>query len=229
MFDALDNRALPTFPFRGIASFFGIGMGPSKGETTAATNTGNLANWTTSEGEGDTSLADNFWKGILSGNQQTISTLLGPQINAITGGAQQSKNTTAQFSNRSGGTNASIQATTDNTRGAIQNLVGNTTAAAVTQLGSSGSSLLGQGLQGDQASFGEQNTIQQQRSAQISDIFGSITSLAGSLFGAGSDSNGILGSLFSNESGAAGLDASVPYAGGSGGGGGGLFGEGTDM
>jgi hypothetical protein len=158
--------------------FFGIGEGPSSSEKDQYGDIGNIANFATSQGESATASANNFWQSILSGDPSQISKVLGPMMSTVNKQGQQSKMTTAQFGNRGGGTNSSQQMTDDNTRTTIDSAISSLTGGAASALGASGSSLLAAGLSGHEAAFSSADTIHQQRSAQINDIFKSIASVA---------------------------------------------------
>lgn len=169
-----------------IPMFFGIGQGPSPGQNLTANNLLDTSESATGLGLSDLSTASNFWDTILSGNMQNISALLGPEFSAIQGQAQQNIDTTGQFGNRSGGTNASIQSTTGNVRGADTSLIDSLTAAAPTALAQIGSPTLSAGVTAENDAFGAQSTIQQTNANRWNDIFNSITSLLPSInFGGG--------------------------------------------
>lgn len=165
--------------------FFGIGQGPNQGETGQAGDTGALANFATSTGEGDIGAASNFWKSILSGDPSKIAQVLGPEISGINKQNQQQKKTASEFGNRGGGTNAVMQESDEKTRGAYQSGVSSLLGGAASSLGSIGGSLLSTGLSGHEAAFGQQQTIHDQTLAKWNDLFKSITSVAGSVAGAG--------------------------------------------
>jgi hypothetical protein len=198
---------IPFLAMLGPALFFGIGQGPSGGEETTAGNLTNTSTAATGLGLGDLSTASNFWDTILSGNQQNISALLGPEFGAISGQAQQNIDTTGQFGNRSGGTNAAIQNTTNSVRGADTSLIDQLTAAAPTALANIGSGTLSTGVGAEEGAFSAQNTLQQQTANQWNDIFNSITSLAAAPFTGGAS----LANMFeqNNNTNAANLDASA--------------------
>ncbi len=167
--------------------FFGIGQGPSSGEETTANNLLATSEFATGLGSSDLSEASNFWSSILSGNMSQISAVLAPQIGAITGAAQANIDTTGQFGNRSGGTNASIQNTTNNTRGQIGNLIGGLTGTAATNLGNLGSSTLATGVDAEAEAFGAQKTLHDQSASVWDDIFNSIGQIAYTAATAGED------------------------------------------
>lgn len=165
--------------------FFGIGMGPSSQEKQQYAGLAGIANFGTSQGEGDILTADNFWKAILSGDPTQMSKVLGPEFSGINKRGQESKKTASEFGNRGGGTNAWMQMTDDKTRSSIDELISNLTGHAASALGASGSSLLSVGASAHDAAFSQANTMQQQRSAQINDLFKSIASVAAAPFTGG--------------------------------------------
>jgi hypothetical protein len=198
--------------------FFGIGQGPSQGQRNAANNINSISAFDTSTGEnligtgvGDISNATNFWNSILSGDPAAISKVLSSQIGGIKSRAQEGIDTTSQFSNRGGGTNAAVQSTSDTVRGDINQMIGSLTGTAATEIGnlgtnlvSAGSNLTGQALQGDVASFGAQTTMHNENANMWNDIFKSIASVV-SPFIPGA------GAIGGSSSSAAAIDATVPY------------------
>jgi hypothetical protein len=179
--------------WRNQDGFFGIGMGPSSAETSQSADIGNVANFATSEGESATSSANTFWQSILSGDPGQISKVLGPLMSTVNKQGQQQKMSLSQFGNRGGGTNASAQQIGDTTRTTIDSAVSSLTGNAASALGASGSSLLATGLSGHEAAFSSADTIHQQRSAQINDIFKSIASVAAAPFTGGASLTGLTG------------------------------------
>lgn len=163
--------------------FFGIGEGPSSAEKSEQGLTGSLANFATSTGEGDIGAASDFWKSILSGDPSQIAKVLGPEISGINQQNQQKKKTSAEFGNRSGGTNASMQAEDQSTRGAYNDILSSFTGSAASNLGSMGGGLLNTGLTGHEASFDMSKTIHDQNLAKWNDIFKSIADVAGPVLG----------------------------------------------
>jgi hypothetical protein len=122
-------------------------------------------------------------RAILSGDTAQIMQLLSPQINAAKTSAQNQKLSNAEFGARTGG-NAAANTSIDNSlRSDITGLVGNATNTAASTLGSRGTELLGEGMEGNQAAFGEADTMQKQRAARWNDLFNSIASTAGSVAG----------------------------------------------
>lgn len=163
--------------------FFGIGLGPSSQEKQQYGALANIGNFGTSQGEGDISASDNFFKAILSGDPTKISQVLGPSISAANKSGQEQKKTLSEFGNRSGGTNAAAQNIDTNTRSSIDQAIASLTGNAASALGASGQGLLAAGLSGHEAAFSEADTIHQQHSAQINDLFKSIASVVGGVAG----------------------------------------------
>jgi hypothetical protein len=111
-------------------------------------NIGGIANFSTGQGESDINAGTSLLKGIVSGDAGKISQVLAPQISAAKKSAQENMKSTAEFGTRSGGTAASNAATSDKVHAEITNLIGNLTGNAASSLLSTGSGLLGTGLQG---------------------------------------------------------------------------------
>lgn len=165
--------------------FFGIGDAPTSEEKGLLRGATSAAKFGIGEGEGDIKLADNFWKSILSGDPSKIASVLGPQTSAINKEGQQEKKTLSEFGNRSGGTNARAQGIDDKTRSSYQDMVSSLTGGAASALGSSGSSLFGQGVGANAEAFSEANVVQGQHSKQLNDIFKSIADIAGGFLAPG--------------------------------------------
>jgi hypothetical protein len=136
-------------------------------------------------GEGDLTASNQFMTSILSGDPTKVTQALAPQIAGIQGRTQQEKNTVAQFGGRSGGTAATTAGLDTAAKGDVTNLVGSLTGNAASSLASTGSNLLSTGLAGNQAAFGEADTLHQQNLAKINDIIKSITSVAAAPFTGG--------------------------------------------
>ena len=173
--------------------FFGIGDGPSSGEKAQSGALGALANFSTSEGEKDIMDSDNFWRAIQSGDPGQIAKVLGPQISAANKQGQEEKMTLSQFGNRGGGTNSRAATIGDTTRSGIDATIGDLLGKSASALGTSGSSLLSTGLTGHEAAFSAADTIQQQHSAQMNDLFKSIASVAAAPFTEGESLSGLTG------------------------------------
>jgi len=119
---------------------------------------GQIAGYGQSQGEGLTTSAGNFFQGLLGGNPAQTAKLLAPQIQAQQQQAQQQKQQNAQFGNRSGGTNASNQTIDDTTRANISTMVSKLTGAAATNAANMGQSLLSTGISAlnNQVQFSQQ-------------------------------------------------------------------------
>jgi hypothetical protein len=136
-------------------------------------------------GEGDIAASSNFMNEILSGDPTKVSQVLAPQISALKTSTQQDQKTRSMNGDRSGGTAAANAASTDKVHSDIANLVAQLTGSSASSLGSMGTSLLGAGMAGDQAAFGEASTLQKQKEAQLNDIFKSAASVAAAPFTGG--------------------------------------------
>lgn len=107
---------------------------------------GQIGGFATGLGESNLSQASNFWSSLLSGDQSKQAKVLAPEINTIQQQGAQQKATTAQFGNRSGGTNAAMQMAGDTSRANINNLISQLLGSSASNLASTGGSLLGMGL-----------------------------------------------------------------------------------
>jgi hypothetical protein len=107
---------------------------------------GQIGGFATGLGEKNLTQASNFWSSILSGDPSKTAKTLAPQISSIQQQGEQQKQSTAQFGTRSGGSTAAMQQVGAQTRGSINNLIGSLTGSAASNLGSTGSGLLGQGM-----------------------------------------------------------------------------------
>lgn len=139
--------------------FWGSMFGGSNPTLNSGINkAGQVAGYGTTQGEGLTTSAGNFFQGILSGNPAQTAKLLAPQIQAAQNQAQQAKQTQAQFGGRSGGTNAAGQTIDDKTRGNITNMISDLTGKAATATADLGTNLLSQGMKAlnQQVEFSQQ-------------------------------------------------------------------------
>lgn len=162
---------------------FGIDVGPSGQESANYNALFGSSGFATGAGESDITSSDAFLKAILSGNNAQIMQLLAPQVNAAKTSGQNQKMSNSQFGNRSGGVVSSNNSIDNSTRSDVSGLVGNATNTAASTLGSHGDALLGMGMSGHQAAFGEADTMQKQRASQWNDLFNSIASTAGAVAG----------------------------------------------
>ena len=138
---------------------------------------GQIAGFGTSVGEGDIGAASGFDEGLLSGNQAEEAKLLAPEISDIQKQGQQQIQTAGEFGNRSGGTNASAQNNIDTQRSQVNDMVAKLTSGAASGLGTLGTSTLGLGLN---ANAQQANESQENLSNEENSIFGnSIGSAAG--------------------------------------------------
>ena len=163
----------------GTVFFFGIGMGPDKNQKGEFGAIKGIADFSTSEGQGDILASDNFWKGILSGDPAQISKVLGPQISQANNAVQQRKKTSNEFGNRGGGTNAGNAMLDDKLSSSVSEMYSALATHAAGALGASGSGLLSQGASAHGAAFDEASTLHSESSAKINDIFNSIAQVAG--------------------------------------------------
>ena len=162
---------------------FGIDMAPSGQEQSQYGALTGASGFATGLGESDLSASSKFMQAILSGDASKISQALAPQISSAKTSAAQTQKTNAEMGNRSGGTAASNNAASDKVHSDITDLIGGLTGNAASSLGSQGSGLLGQGMEGEEAGFGEAKTMQQQRAAKWNDLFNSIGSTFGAVAG----------------------------------------------
>lgn len=170
--------------------FFGIGQGPSGQEKDQYAEEAQLANFSTSQGEGDILASDNFWKSILSGDSGAVAKVLGPEFSAINKQSQQQKKTASEFGNRSGGTNAGNQMADDTTRTTVDEMLSSLTGKAAGALGSSGHNLLGIGSSAHGQAFDMAHVMQQQHAAKMNDLFKSIADVATSVIGGAAGGGG---------------------------------------
>ena len=168
---------------------------------------GQIGNFATNLGESNLSQSSNFMSSILSGNQSKIGKVLGPEISNIKGQGEESKLQTAQFGNRGGGSNASMQVADDKSRGSINNMISSLLGSSASGLASSGSSLMGQGMQ----AYGEQSKLSQERVQNWSNsILGrGISGIAGAATSFGLGSAG--GAISGTGAGKGGMDAMLGY------------------
>lgn len=162
---------------------FGIDISPSSQENQNYQQLSNASNWATGAGEGDILAGTNFMKGILSGDATKISQVLAPTISAAKTSAQQTNLTSAENGTRSGGTAATNATANDRAHSDIVSAIANLTGGAASGLTSAGGGLLGTGISGTQAAFGDAAKMQAQRAAQWNDIFQSISAVAGGIAG----------------------------------------------
>ena len=177
---------------------FGISMGPSEGEIGATNALTGESGFAGSVGEGLLSNSSALINGLLSGNEADISKLLAPQIGSISKQANEKTQTRAEFGSRSGGTNAANQNTMDTARSSVNDMISSLTSGALNTAATTGSNLLSSSMSGYSSIFNQNNTEQQQRAAQLNDIFSSSASLAAGAFGMIPGGPGSFGDLASN-------------------------------
>jgi hypothetical protein len=155
-----------------MGSFFGgILSGQNPTLSNDINSAGGILNFGTGTGETDITDASNFYKTILNGNPEETAKLLAPQISTIQGQGQQQLDTTAQFGNRSGGTNASNQTNMDTERANVERMIAQLTGGAAGALTGIGENALGTGLQANQVQAGEsENKLKN----EIDSIFGNV-------------------------------------------------------
>lgn len=120
---------------------------------------------------------------LLSGDPTKIASVLSPAISAEKTSLQQDQKTNAMLGGRSGGTAATNAAASDKVHADITNLTGNLLGSSANSLLSAGTNLLGQGISGHNAAFGQAREMQSQRANMWNDIFKSAASVAGGVIG----------------------------------------------
>jgi hypothetical protein len=177
-----------------MSNFFSSLFGGSNSTLSGAmNNTGNIAGFASGVGQGNVTNSSNFFNSLLSGNSKDQAKVLAPQIKTMQDQGQQQLNTTSQFGNRSGGTNASNQKNMDTTRGNIDNAISSLTGSAASNLMSSGQSLLGTSLNAYQK---QEQMSQDQMANWANSILGKgITgaAAAGESFGLGAGAGALSG------------------------------------
>jgi osmotically-inducible protein OsmY len=162
---------------------FGIGGGPSKQEKVAYQGLNQLSGFGASHGENDIANSEKWLNAILSGDRGAISTLLAPQISGIKQRGQNQLQTSSQFGNRSGGTNAGNQMSGDNITSQINDMIDQLTQGAIGESAQLGTNLTGQASGNYVNLFGEAKTMQEQEQARWNDIFKSVAQVASTVGG----------------------------------------------
>ena len=149
---------------------------------------GQIAGFGQSLGEGDLQNASGFYNDILSGNSAKQAAVLAPEISNIQKQGQQQIATAGQFGNRSGGTNASAQNNIDTQRGQVSDMIAKLTGERRFGLSSIGSNALNTGLsanaqQADQSQQQMQNFQNSILGKGISDFAGNGLERCGSWIG----------------------------------------------
>ena len=129
-------------------SFFGdLFTGSNNNLDNDINQSGQVAGFGTSVGEGDINAASGFYNDLLSGNQAKEAQVLAPEISGVQQRGQQQIQTAGEFGNRSGGTNASAQNNIDSQRSEVNDMIAKLTGGAASGLAGIGTSTLGLGLQ----------------------------------------------------------------------------------
>ena len=127
---------------------------------------GQIAGFGQSLGEGDLQNASGFYNDILSGDSAKQAAVLAPEIANIQKQGQQQIATAGQFGNRGGGTNASAQNNIDSQRGQVSDMIGKLTSGAAGSLAGIGQGALGTSLKANQ--LNEQESQQRMQNWQNS-------------------------------------------------------------
>lgn len=159
---------------------FGIDVNPSGQENSQYNALNAAGGFATGAGESDITAGSTFFQNLLTDPMKALA----PEISAGQTQAQQAKKTTAEFAPRSGGTAATTAAIDSTNRGNIINLMGGAQTTAASNLTSTGTNLLGQGIGASETGFNEAQTEQQQRAAMWNDIIKSSAAVAGGVVGA---------------------------------------------
>ena len=140
---------------------------------------GQIAGFGQSLGEGNLQNASGFYNDILSGNSAKQAAVLAPEIANIQKQGQQQIATAGQFGNRSGGTNAAAQNNIDTQRGQVSNMVSGLMGNAASGLANIGQGSLNTGLQANDQQA--QQSQQQMQNWQNSILGGDLSGLSGNL------------------------------------------------
>lgn len=157
---------------------FGIDMGVSKEQQGQFNQLAAGSSFATGMGEGALTSSNKFMEDLLSGDPTKVASALAPEIAGQQKQTEQAKNQIAQFGPRSGGTAAAVANMDTASRGNIINLAGGLQGGAASSLASTGTNLLGLGMEGNKAGFDEASQLQQQRLAKFNDIMSSIANVA---------------------------------------------------
>jgi len=164
-----------------MGSFGLLDFGPSSQEKKGYNQLSAASNFGVGLGEADATQASQWMSDLISGDPTKVSRALAPQISAIQNRTQQAKDTTAQFSPRSGGTAAATADLGRNARADITNLTGHETGQAVSGLASLGANLYSTGTSGLNASF---DAARNMHNDTIAEIMALIKAAAGAAGGA---------------------------------------------
>lgn len=109
-------------------------------------NLNNVFNYALPTGEKATSDANSYNSKILNGDRSSITQAMAPEVNSITGQADQAKKQEANMgTSRGGGTNAAHQQTQQKEEGAVTDMIAKARPAAAANEANIGSNLLGLG------------------------------------------------------------------------------------
>lgn len=133
-----------------MGGFLGIGGGAvstdRKNVLQSQGNLNNVFNYALPSGEKATSDATNYDSKILNGDRSSITQAMAPEVNSITGQADQAKKQEAAMgTSRGGGTNAANQQTQQKEQGAVTDMIAKARPAAAASEANIGSNLLGLG------------------------------------------------------------------------------------
>ena len=162
--------------------FFGsLFTGNNPTLTSDIANSGQISNFGTNLGEKDLGIGSNFDQTLLSGNPEETAKLLAPQISTIQKQGQEQLNTSAEFGDRSGGTNASAQNNIDSQRAEVEKMIAQLTGHAADAITGIGENALGTGLNANKVQAQESDLKQKE---QQNSLFGNVLGdLAGSAIG----------------------------------------------
>jgi hypothetical protein len=131
-----------------VSNFFSSLFGGANSDlNTDIGTTAQTAGFATGLGESNLTAGSDFNKALVSGDATKTSQVLAPVISAAKVSNAQTQKSNTEMGTRSGGTAASNNASSDKLHSDITNLTGSLTGKAADTLLSSGSSLLGTGLQ----------------------------------------------------------------------------------
>lgn len=125
---------------------FGIGGSSAKTDRKyqlpAWQNLLDISKYASTTGEGALGQGLNFWETLMSGSLSDITQLLAKPISNIQNQTEQTKKTTAEFGDRSGGTNAALQNISTTEDANIQALIDAIIPQAATQVTDIGQNLI---------------------------------------------------------------------------------------
>jgi hypothetical protein len=145
----------------------------------------NLINGAQGAGSAATGDALSHFTKLLSGNRQAVESAVAPTTNAVASqGAAAGRQAAATGTSRGGGTNAQDQQTADKVSSATQGAINQAVPGAASELGSLGTTLLGQaGPNASNLASQAGGTRQNDISNSNNEMNGALTQLAGLLMG----------------------------------------------